>query len=331
MALKNMIRRTWCRVVVIILSTIVLGQSMNAQQHAIRKDIQDAIRNAEVLAQEGQYADALRLLFDAMYRETHAQLNGAVYSEDQDAYEEFPITAGQAITKVERLLLYEDQSPLMQYFRDPNVPIDQKQTYIQELRMMVWQGKHESEEVVLGGTTYHGTFIQLLMSRKLSEGEKIDVLYWIERIIQEEYTSKAQRQSIREEIARLQNMAEQKLQEHQYVEAFSFLTEATAKVQTLPNLLSREESRDLHKQRVRMVEVFLELDESPLMQLFKSQQIPSRIKRQALSELRTVSSGKFLFYGEEYTGSIVQIFSNPKIDSSLQLLILGKIETMIEQ
>lgn len=320
MTLKNTIQKKICHVVLIILSMVLLGQSIHAEQKAIREEVQDAIRQAETLKQEGKYAEALRLLFDAMYKEQR------VYPLSPPPYSPY---AAETLITLEQSLIHEDPSPLLQYFRDSDVPIEQKLAYIRELRTYVWQTGQDGEEITLDGKKYRGTLVQLLHSRKLSTEEKIDVLFWIDEMVREQYTSEIQRQQIQQDIARLREMAEQKFQDRQYVEAFVLHEEAIRKTEII-----RDNKMGLFEESAHMIEVFFESDESPLMQLFKSQQIPAETKQRLVAEIRRqLSPGtKTLFFeGKEYDGPLVQIFSHPKISGTLKLSILDRMEIMSNQ
>lgn len=295
----------------------------------VQANVQKMIRKAEKLAKHGKNDKALRLLFDALYKE-------APFYVDLDLkkrYEEgASMTASDALMNLKQSLIHEDQSPLMHWFRDPDIPVREKLDNIARLRDFV-STLHEttpSEEHIRFLGKYNGTFIRLLSSHTLSEGEKFDVLFTLQEVIQTEYVSTAQQNRIQEEIAQLLQEADRKFQEHRYVETFILLTEATQKAHDIQlRHISQEDDTKLYKQRDHFANLFVQIDESPLMQRFKDQQISPEKKKHILSELRrqhTAGAKTFLFEGNEYDGPLMQILSNPKISLTLKLLLLDYIQ-----
>ena len=284
----------------------------------LRAEIQTMIREAEMLKNDENYIEALRLLFDASYKEQRTQLLLGV-----DGTKQFPSNAFDARMQVERALLYDLQSPLMQVFRDPDFPIQEKRQYITELRDLAATRVSEEKQVLFRGK-YGGTFIQLLTSPRLSEGEKFEVLSCLGGIIQRHYVSTTQHEQIQGEIVQLHIAIEKELEAQQYVKAFMLLTEALQKADDIGGTLI---SLD-----IRMIKEFMQSDKSPLMRLFKSRLTSSKKKQRALAELRGLDSTgmkTLLFEEKEYNGPLVQIFSNPDIYVGLKLSILRKVEEII--
>ena len=284
------------------------------------------IQKAQKLFNEGQYADAFRLLFDAMYQE----------------YQLFPEKPSPNALE-ERIhlitsLVQQDQSPLMQLFRDLNVPLEEKLTYLTDLRRFVAHEEQLDEKELFQGE-HGGTLVQLLKSAKLDQGEKFDVLHWIEGAIQSEYTPMTQWERIREEITHLQELSEQKLREHRYVEAFVLINEAKQKADDIDLLqLSHKEDLALSKQAFHMIEVFVQEDESPLMKRLKNRLVSYRKKKQLLMELEWQFKKnslhmpkKVFFQGKEYDGTLVQILSHPKIAGSTKYMILIHLKKLIKK
>lgn len=303
-------------------------EALDARIQAVRAEMQEATRKAENLAAEGKYADALRLLFDMMYKEMNTQSAIALFSEDLQKYEEFPMTAGHAIRKVEEAFIRNDQSPLMQYFRDPDVALQEKLTYIKELRTLVWQKGQDYEDGVFRGQ-YRGTLVQLMVTRTLSTGEKIDVLFWLEEAVRKRYTSGAQKQQIREEITQLRAMAEQKFQEQQYVESFILIDEAEQKA------MRAHISTDMNRtsQKNRMEKEFVRKDQSSLMQVFKDRQISTKERQillialgETLRNRSQIDSDQLVFLGETYDGIFVRILLHPNISWNRKYYLLKRIE-----
>lgn len=295
------------------------------QFHAIREEVQEAIREAEKFSRERKYAEALRLLFDAMYKEERTWFSPP-YSPD----------ASDAKIKLEKTLIHKDQSPLMQVFRDPDLPLQEKRRYISELRELADKASREnldSDQVLFRGK-YRGTLVQLMLSPKLSRGEKFDVLFWIESMIRKEYTSEAQQIHIRNEINRLRREADQKFREQRYVDAFALLTDAIQKAYDIE--LSGNDQISLSQQKIDMVKSFVQLDESPLMQFFKSWWDWGKDKEGVWDELKIFAkqsrtlTDTVMLQGKVYQGTLVQIMSHPQVSWPTKLLILDHLEDMIK-
>jgi hypothetical protein len=273
---------------------------------------------AEKLSNEGKYTDALRVLFDAMYREQRIGLS---------------TDAAHEITKIEQYLIHEDQSPLMQFFRDPDFPIQEKREYISELRALAKRQVQDNEKILFQGK-YHGPLVQLMTSRKLTLGEKFDVLIEIEHAIQTEYTPEVQREQTLEKIVQLQTLAAQKLGEKHFVEAFILLTEAQKKQD---DILFYRLNDPLDNQITQSITFFIQSDESSLMKLFKNPKISSTEKKELLSELKMFAkhsptvTDKVLLRRKEYDGTLVQLMSNPKVSWLIKLDVLWHIEKTVEK
>lgn len=328
-----------CKLLVISLFALFISQTsgldagkrdeaIEARIQAVRAEVQEAIRKAENLAAEGKYADALRLLFDMMYKEMNTQFAIALFSEDLKKYEEFPMTAGDAIRNVEMALIRNDYSPLMQYFRDPEVPLQEKLLYIEELRTLARQKGQDHEDVVFRGQ-YRGTLVQLMVTRTLSTGEKIDVLFSLEEAVRDHYTPGDQKQQIRKDITQLQTMAEQKFQEQQYVEAFILIDEAKQKA--MKTHMSTD--MNLTSQEVHMEKEFVRKDQSPLMQVFKDRQISTKERQillialgETLRNRSQTDPDQLVFLGETYDGIFVRILLHPNISWNMKYYLLKRIE-----
>ena len=297
------------------------------QRHVIREEIQEAVRMAQELSTTGKYDEALRLLFDTMYKEHRNQLLVALYSD-----EGFPITAGDEIIRLEEYLIHEDQSPLMQWFRDPDVSLQEKQECIVELRTFA-ETEIEDGTEVLFREKYRGTLIQLMISQKLTSGEKFDVLHRLEYITRTEYTSSAQQEQMLKEIPYWRALAKQKLRDREYVEAFVFLSKALEKHDDTWHLGDNSDSLSLYRQISESVKEFVGVDRSPLMKLFKDRKASVAEKNKALSELHVLiryaptAADKVVVLGK-YDGTLVQIISRPDVAGSIKTSILGYLEEM---
>jgi hypothetical protein len=311
-----------------LLLLICLGY-LHARPKIYGKSIEDMLNEAQNMADNGQYAEALRMVYDAQYQEERGLLSHAMTSDDL-SFDPPKTEASSAGIQLIRSLIHIIDSPLMQRFRDPEVPIQEKRADINALRMFVLQERQNEEDVVFQDT-YRGPFIQLLANRLLSAEEKLDVLFWIEATLQDRYTSESQKQRIRNDIIQLQKLADQRLQEHQYVEAFILMTEAKQKAFDID--FSGVDS--LSKQFAHMYDVLLQADQSPLIDVFNDPQMPPEEKHQVWSALwsHTASHKEeaFVFEGTTYNGLLVQVLSHSKIDEMTKLSILKKIERMIKE
>jgi len=214
----------------------------------------------------------------------------------------------------------------MQLFRDPDFPLEEKLAYISELRVLATKWRLNREKVLFRGK-YNGTLVQLMTSPRLNQGEKFDVLYWIQSTIQKEYTSAAQRNQIKKDIAQLQTLADQKLREHQYVEVFLLLSEVEQKLRD--SLLYAQYTT--YQQVDQCIEGYLQADESPLMTLLKNPAIPITKRKEVLAEVRFSTSLDNVPIQEKYHGPLVQIFSDPKISETIKTYILGLIVEMMKK
>lgn len=313
----------WNIIMVVVLS-MVSGCS-DAVEHVLRTEIQRSIQEAQVLRAEGQYAEALGLLVDALYKEH--RLRKLLMSQGE---QDLPNTVSDALGELRTFLIHQEPSPLMQMFRNPDIPVEERLAYLAELREFVSTDGHGEDIIVLGGNTYHDPFVHILMSRTLPEGAKLDLLHSLELAITSTYVSENQKHHIKEEITQLQRLAAQQFQEKQYLEAFILLTEAKDKVFTLNGGV---DPMTVLQQDQQMIEDFLRTDESPLMQLFRDPRISSEKKLQVLSELRKQLSSKkkeFLFEGKGYTGQLVQILFHSEISDTTRLAIWEKIKRMVK-
>jgi hypothetical protein len=174
-----------------------------------------------------------------------------------------------------------------------------------------------------------------MTSRKLNLAEKTDVLTRIRFVVQTEYVSTAQREQILEEIAQLQMVAEQKFREQHYVEVFILLTKAEEKADDI-FLLGRL-ADSLSKQSVQSIKSFVQVDESPLMKLLKNPEISVTEKQNLLAELKApakhsqTATDRIFIGGKEYNGTLAQIISSPNVDWGIKILILGNIESIVEE
>ncbi len=294
---------------------------------AIRTDVDDARREARRLSAEGQYIEALRLLFDAMYSEERTRTLLAFQRG-----EEFPITAAGALLDLQETWIREGTDPLLHWFRDPYIPLQEKLTCLQELRCLATTKRTPGEDVVFRGQ-YRGALIRLLTDPAFTRDEKFDVLDVVEWLVQTRYTSTAQQDQIKEEILQIRQEAEQRFLEKQYVEAFVLLSDADRKAQA--SGLARfpgDDHDDLIAQEVRLMKAFVHADESPLMHAFKDRQ-RSIGKRQFLLYVLQYTplpdTAAITLQGETYTGTLVQLLAHSDIDRLLKYSILGNIEVEI--
>jgi hypothetical protein len=90
----------------------------------------------------------------------------------------------------------------------------------------------------------------------------------------------------------------------------------------------------LYEQAVHIRKVFLQTEESPLMQVFKDLQISNDTKLQlksALWRLKDPATGAetIRFQGNVYSGPLIQILSHPKIDDEIKTSLLRALERII--
>ena len=156
---------------VLLHGELFLQELTEDQKQAIKEEIQEAIQEAQKLSDEEKYADVLRLLFDAMYQE----------------YKLFPSrsspSAGEEKIKLEQSLLHQDQSSLIQTFRDPDFSLEKKLDYISELRKFVIQKGKDETTVVLDGKKYEGTLVQILNHPKIAGSTKYIILIHLKKLI----------------------------------------------------------------------------------------------------------------------------------------------------
>jgi hypothetical protein len=148
------------------------------------------------------------------------------------------------------------------------------------------------------------------------------------------YTSTAQRNRIKEEIAQLQRSADQKLREHQYIDVFLLLSEAEQK---LVDGLFYAQDHTTYKQVDRSVELYVQSDESSLMKLFKNPGISVTERENVLTDLKIIAkrsripTDTLLLRGKKYDGTLIQIMSNPKVSWLIKLDILRYFEKQIQK
>ena len=296
---------------------------------SVQRELREAINKAEEQADERNYIEAFRLLFDAAYMERRTRFTLTLQGDEM-----FPLpNVDQAIIALEHVLIHEEQSPLLQRLRDPDVPIQERLADIDALRSLASGQKTEdrSRHIL---DKYDGTLVHLMTSHKLSPSEKLSILWWIERRVQTNYVSPAQHASIGEEIARLLREANQQFQARQYVQAFVLLAEATQNARDID--LSGENDRSFRQQRVDLFRTFVLMDKSSLMQVFKDQEFSIKSKEallHALQEMvmtRSQLKGETLtIKGKHYDGALVQILGHPQIGWDIKHMILGNIEVGI--
>ena len=85
-----------------------------------------------------------------------------------------------------------------------------------------------------------------------------------------------------------------------------------------------------------MRKAFVHADESPLMQMFKDRQIPSKKRQIFMYDLQErvanfslSQSEKIVLQGEAYDGTLVKILTHPKVDWGIKHLILVSIDVEI--
>lgn len=314
-----------------VLKAETMGVLTEEQKQAFRAEVQNAIQKAETLGKAGKYDEALRVLFDVMTQEE--RMKAALFM--LEGAKEVPIMSVQAMFQLEEQLMTEDQSPLMQWFRDPDIQLQEKLTCLVELRRFAEQAEHQQKEGLFRGK-YRGTLVQLMLSPLLSLGEKTAVLSGIRQKVQARYTSTAERERIREEIIRLRWEADMQFRAQQYVEAFLLMDEASQKADDID--LSGKEYIDLLKQRSRMETEFVYTDQSPLMQVFKGQEMSTKEKQYLVYDLRNKVGNRSLserktvvIQGKEYDGTLVDILIHPRLHWMTKDAILELIDVAILQ
>ncbi len=296
---------------------------LEERARAVQQAVQQAIPQADTLWQAGQYAEAFRLLFDALATEQRTRQFLILASEpglEQDWLDRFPLTADSALTTLEHRLIREDDSPVLHWFRDPAVPVEEKLKTLNELFGLAASDWPDPDRVQFQGT-YQGALVHLMASPRLRLGEKTDILDALRDAVQTEYTGATQHDRILAEIRRLRAEAEQKVQAQQYVEAFVLIDEAEQKAREIKlYLVSRQEDEELGKQRAFMYDTFIETDVSPLMQMFKNTKIPTRKRQLFIHDLRervgelAQLPGSLRLAGQTYTGTFVDLLTHPHID-----------------
>ncbi len=309
---------------------------IEARMQAARAEVQDAIRQAGLLADAGQYAEALRLLFDALSTEQETQLMLAVLSEaagGRDLDELFPITAGKAMKQLERRVIHEDQSPLMRWFRTPDIPLREKFATLAALRALATERGQTGSDVPFLGQ-YRGTLVQLMRSPVLDGGEKRDFARELRYAIQTEYTSGEEQDRMREAIVLLRDEAEQAFQTRQYVEALVLISDAGRQARKMRLFaISRQEDDSLTELEIRIEKTLVAEDDSPLMQAFKNRDIPTRTRQFMVYDLKNMlgafqrgTKNTITLDGTTYTGTLVDVLTHPDIDWLTKDGILNNIE-----
>lgn len=325
------------------------AESLQLLKNAVRKDVKSMIRQAKTLAKEGKYAEALRILFDAMDKEERMRMfllwnsEEALHKNPEDL---FPFTVYGEITNLEESLIHEDPSPLMQWFRDPDVPFPEKRACFDELRDLAAKPLQDDEKVLFRGQ-YQGTLVRLMTSRLLTQPEKFDVLGWIHRTIQNTYSvssleqeqqDRLREEQIREEITQLQTLAEHQLNNQQYIEAFLLFSEARQKLwENLDDARNCSLCQQVEHSINNSLSRFVLMDEGPLMQVLKDPATSVFDKRDILDAVQelgyeshpqlteTIRIGENEYEG----GTLVHILSNPKIDEQTRISLVYRVRVKI--
>lgn len=291
-------------------------------------EVQESIQKAEMLGEDGKYIEAFRMLFDAAYKERHTRTLLA-----EETGEEYPLIVDDAITNLEHHLINEDYSLLMQWFRDTEIPIEEKLLCLAELQQLA-ASREQGDSPTLFRKQYEGTIVQLMLSSQLDFEEKSDILTELKHVVQERYTSARQQESMHENIALLQEEAKRQFQSHRYIEAFVLLTEAKEQAEAID--LSGDDYMNLLRQQVRMCKEFVLADESPLMRMFKNQNISIRDKQYFWYDLKEIiwsnslSEKKvIIFQGKNYGGVLTDILTHPHVAWGIKESILGEIDIEI--
>jgi hypothetical protein len=287
------------------------------QKNNAKKEVREAIHAAEKMVNEGKFPDSLRILFDAYAKEKKAQIS-------KDAYHK--------IYDIVLYLIHEDQSPLMRYFRDQNISIYERNELLSELETLVEKDMKNDKKMHFQ-RKYSGPLVQIVTSQQLISKEKLEILEDIKRIVNIEYTSVEQKKHMRESVAQLQTLADQKFKEKEYVEAFRVIWDAVKKENEF--WLGSESSTATY-QLIESLLFIIHKDTSPLMVLFRNPEISLQEKKRVFSELRELAKGHpiktdSLLSRGKYEGTLVQLMSSPKLNESEKLDILGYIQDGIEK
>ncbi len=287
-------------------------QSGNSASQEVNMHVQEAIHSANDLILEQQFADALRILFDVHKQEKEAKL---------------PKKARHKIYEIVLKFIYEEQSLFMDVLRDPDVPVEEKNAMLSELRILAEKGNDRFLE------KYRGPFLELMTSPQLIRAEKTEILEQVESIIRQEFISDAQKEKIQEKSAQSVIAAEQKLQEAQYEEAFRIIWDNI----NLENEagMGSESSYATHQ----LIETLLNIihqDNSPLMAFFRNTEIPLHEKNLLFTELRKLAQGKELedesvLLQKHYQGTIIQLMRSDQLTVQEKLDMLGYIQDGIEK
>ena len=306
----------------------MIDKLLSSRKQAINAESQKAIQAAERLFQEARYAEAFRRLFDAMYQEERLKWLLALMGDDT-----FSSSAAAAIQTLENRLVHELQSPLMQWLRDPEVPLQERLLALKELRDFAEQ----KDATDTFREQYNGPLIQLLKSSTVSKGEKFDVLFMVQHIVQHDYVSALERENFLERLIRLQQEVQEAFSSQRYVETFVLLTETLRHVRTNREQIPRQDYLSFIDLRVNTRKNFVLADTSSLMQVFKNRKLSVRDRQRLLYKLKYSleqgdlpwGSESFMYQEQHYDGTLVQILLHPKIDWLMKHNILGSIDVQI--
>jgi hypothetical protein len=259
----------------------------------------------------------------------------------------FPSTVYGEITKLEESLIHEDPSPLMQWFRNPDVPLPEKRVCLDELQDLAEKPGQEEGMLIFRGKRYQGTLVRLMTSDLLTQPEKLDVLGWIQRTIRNTYSVSSLEQEqqdqlreerIREEIMHVCALAEHQLNNQRYLEAFLLFSEARQKLwENLDDARNCSLCQQVDHRINNSLSRFVLMDEGPLMQVLKDPATSVFEKRDILNASQEVGYEphpqltETIHIGEnEYEGgALVQILSNPKIDEQTRISLVYQVRVKI--
>lgn len=275
----NRILRTIGLTPIVILScALIFGHSIQAIEHPIEE--------AEKLIHNGDYATAWRLLYDRMGPSERGK------------------AVARALDQLEWDLLHDDRSALMQYLRDPEQAIQQKEHIVSEIVKAL---KEDRSIQNIFFEDEHDPFVRIMLSSQLPSDEKIELIVRLDAFVKRHYISSEQQVNLREHVDHLQSLAREQLERGQYRKAFTTIINADS----IANTLSYFE-HDLMEVIWEAVELFFQYDTQPLTALLRDPEASFLDKRAILVELEVLLRRPDAFQeisiqGQSYEGSFIDI------------------------
>ena len=285
----------------------------------IEKQCDESIKSAEKLFIAQQYADALRLLYDTHKQEQEIKL---------------PLNAHYKIYREILSLIHENQSPFMEYLRDKEISIEQKNEVLSDLKKLAMVKDNERQNMSLK-QQYTGPLIELLISPHLATEEKQEIVKMVMTEIRENYISEEQKKEAQKNINQNLKIADQKFQDENYADAFQLIFESSQKAQDA-GITSYSSVNDALFEKM---DFFANHAQSPLMNFLRNQEIVLKEKQEIFIELETLAKGgaikaENVFLREANEGGnepLLSLMKNHQLDVDKKRIILGWIKDVIEK